>query len=201
MSRLLFTLILFSLPFAYANAAEITVEKYAASDEHYIQYHGPVVDGDAEKLEETIKANPSIKWLFLHSPGGNLIEGKLLAQIVNQYEMNTAVNTSGRCASACPLLFHAGKQRWMARDAVLGYHAASQSHFNNAESLQEIFETGQYLGLALGLEYVKYWTDSWAQLNFLNYFRNILRFTGADEMHYIDAETSVNMRIATGWTK
>ena len=59
------------------------------------------------------------------SPGGNLREGVRLAETIKASDLETGV--VDQCASACFLMFAAGKSKFVIDDAEVGVHSASMT--------------------------------------------------------------------------
>jgi hypothetical protein len=66
---------------------------------------------------------PDVKTLHLHSQGGRLLAAKRMANIVEEFNLDTYVKES--CASACTVVFLAGKNKLLATEATLSFHASS----------------------------------------------------------------------------
>jgi hypothetical protein len=91
----------------------------AASVAHAMDFHrvddvlvmtGPVDDGDLVRLRDALASGPKPALVLLDdSPGGDLWVGYQLANLIHQEGLPTAV--SGKCESACGLVFLAGTQR------------------------------------------------------------------------------------------
>jgi len=89
---------------------------------------GAIQTGDDEKLHSFVTAMPkSLKLvgIVLNSRGGNLAEGLCLASTIHNSALTTAVASEGLCASACFLMFAAGKHRLASASARIGVHSAS----------------------------------------------------------------------------
>jgi len=63
--------------------------------------------------------------VVLEGPGGILGEALLIAEEVRRRGLTTVVAANGRCASACAIIFLAGRTKHMGRGAAVGLHAAS----------------------------------------------------------------------------
>jgi hypothetical protein len=96
----------------------------------------PITLNDAERLKKLIEVRNAhgfpVQQLILNSPGGLLGEGIKLAEIVRSYNITTAVDSRGPCASACFLVFTAGSRKLYTSDAKVGIHSASDQ--NGADS-------------------------------------------------------------------
>lgn len=69
------------------------------------------------------KANRQIKVVHLDSIGGRLGEGEKLFDLIRALGLNTYV--SSKCLSACTLAFAGGRERFLLKGAVLGFHKGS----------------------------------------------------------------------------
>jgi hypothetical protein len=63
--------------------------------------------------------------LFLNSPGGNVREALILANLIHKGGMPVFVQAGDMCASACFLLFAGSPSRHASREAMIGVHSAS----------------------------------------------------------------------------
>jgi hypothetical protein len=94
-----------------------------------ISISGDITEGDTDAFKATIKiANDTGKLVSsvrLNSPGGNLLEGAQLAEVVRFAKMATNVGQGATCASACFLVFAAGESKFANYTAQIGVHGAS----------------------------------------------------------------------------
>lgn len=81
---------------------------------------GKVGVGSTLALKAALEQNPDIRRVVLRSPGGLVVEGMGMAQLVKTRQMETVV--LGECASACTLVYVAGSKRWLGPKGVLGFH-------------------------------------------------------------------------------
>lgn len=99
---------------------------------------GPIVKGDAARLEKALAAVPHDKplaALALDSPGGNVEEGKSLSDLIRARALPVVIPSSSKCISACFLLFAASPRRLAASDALVGVHSASEDGQETRTSL------------------------------------------------------------------
>ncbi|MBO0904620.1 ATP-dependent Clp protease proteolytic subunit [Jiella sonneratiae] len=107
----------------FTTAAEVLTQSAAQiSDrcgaERTILLHGQIDKGDVERLRAalgpklseapTSDFRGSQARLVLDSPGGNLVEGIALANLVRDAALRTYVRSNAQCVSACALVFMAG---------------------------------------------------------------------------------------------
>lgn len=71
-------------------------------------------------LETILKQQPLIKRVELHSEGGMIYAARVLARLIERYQLNTHV--SAECNSACTIVFMGGVERTLGSGAKLGFH-------------------------------------------------------------------------------
>ena len=99
---------------------------------------GPIVKGDAARLEQALAAVPAgqrLLALALDSPGGNVVEGEQLARLIRARALSVVIPSNSKCVSACFLLFAAAPRRLAASDALVGVHSASEEGEETGTSL------------------------------------------------------------------
>ncbi|MEM7213981.1 MAG: hypothetical protein AAF423_00455 [Pseudomonadota bacterium] len=135
-----------------AAAAEFKIVKRIAEPNGHgylteIAMSGPVVDGDAERLNalvEQIKANGNNIYrsltLTLDSIGGKLEASLKLSEVVREWGLGTRIYAGKSCLSGCAIVFMAGSwwdshntldiNRAMSPQAVLGFDAPFEFMFD-----------------------------------------------------------------------
>jgi hypothetical protein len=71
---------------------------------------GDITPGDAEALKLANSANRIVVTIRLNSKGGNLLESVNIADIVQKGKIATSVTSNSECASACFVIFAAGRE-------------------------------------------------------------------------------------------
>lgn len=84
---------------------------------------GNIEFGDAALFNGAVTAN-QIDKVVLSSGGGLVDEGLSMARLIHERGIATVIPGSEVCASACAMLFLAGKDRTMGLGANLGLHSA-----------------------------------------------------------------------------
>jgi GYF domain 2 len=79
--------------------------------------------GLTDEFARTLDASPQVKVVHLDSLGGRLGEGRKLFDLIRERGLSTFV--SSKCLSACTLAFAGGRERFLQRGAVLGFHRGS----------------------------------------------------------------------------
>jgi hypothetical protein len=93
-----------------------------------IHMSGGLEKGDRQKLEVFLQGMPSTDLIMgysLNSPGGFLTEAELVAEVIAATDTYVMVFKGHVCASACFLLFAAGKHKIVSPGALVGVHAVS----------------------------------------------------------------------------
>ena len=141
-----------------ANAATI---KYEGIMEglNVISITGQIAAGDADRFKEiaTTLTGPTV--VRLHSPGGLVVDGLNIGIAIHSLGYQTAVLDDAVCASACGLIWLAGKPRLLTESSKIGFHAASRG--DGQESGKGNAFVGAYLrSLDLSYEAIAYLTDA-----------------------------------------
>jgi hypothetical protein len=77
--------------------------------------------GLTDDFSKILKASRQIKVVHLHSTGGRVGEAIKLGEVLGAQGVDTYVSLS--CYSACTIAFAAGRNRFIRKGAVLGFHA------------------------------------------------------------------------------
>jgi hypothetical protein len=85
---------------------------------------GMIGPGAYKKFRRTLDRSRA-EVVILDGPGGVLGEAILIAEEVRRRGLKTAVAANGRCASACAIVFLAGRTKSMGDGAAVGLHSAS----------------------------------------------------------------------------
>lgn len=83
---------------------------------------GALMDDSFLRFDALLLNAPRVRTVFLASPGGLTIEGRLISALVRKRQLDTYVENY--CASACTQVFVAGRQRTLGPDGELGFHQA-----------------------------------------------------------------------------
>jgi len=75
-----------------------------------------------QNFSATLARTPHVRTIRFNSPGGHIQAAMQIADIIRARGLDTYV--PGFCASACTVAFLAGKGRFLAQDARLGFHQA-----------------------------------------------------------------------------
>jgi hypothetical protein len=113
MKRLILALILLSAP---AHASQITVGNGIA----YLT--GTIEFGDEKIFDARTSTMPSGTIVKLGSNGGNLISALMIGAMINDRGFDTWASTRAPCASACALIWIAGRHSIVQRNTLLVFH-------------------------------------------------------------------------------
>jgi hypothetical protein len=130
MSAVRFTLGFVAFAAACSPAAAATLTATVSKENKTIvSVIGEITTGDSDKLKEIIRsANESgrlVSGIRFNSPGGILLEGVKLADLIRYAKTATVVANGNTCASACFIAFAAGSQKFVSYTATVGVHGAS----------------------------------------------------------------------------
>ena len=95
---------------------------YLSADGQTVYIIGAIMDGSFVRFDALLVGAPKVKTVFLASPGGLTLEGRLIAALVRKRKLNTYVEHY--CASACTQVFVAGRERTIGPEGALGFHEA-----------------------------------------------------------------------------
>ena len=97
-------------------AYQLTVSK----DQQQLIIRGDLDIGVTTAVRATITTHPLIRSVVLQSRGGQIYEGRGLAKLFTEQEIDTYVYAE--CSSACTTAFIGGKQRYIGTQGKLGFH-------------------------------------------------------------------------------
>ena len=101
---------------------------------------GPIDERAAQRLREEIAARDlASATVVLNSPGGLLLEGMALGQVIRQLGFSTSVAKGGVCHSACVFALLGGVYRFAAPQSSIGVHRfSSGSAAVDADTVQVV---------------------------------------------------------------
>lgn len=114
-----------------------------------MELRGGIGNGLAKDLEHTLSIAPGIKLVHVNLANGGLLgEAKKIRDVIHRHRLDTY--TSGKCQSACTIVFLGGNERYLRNGAKLGFHSPSFPGLS-AEDLADTFrEEKKYLS-SLGI--------------------------------------------------
>jgi hypothetical protein len=96
-----------------------------------VELSGPIVFGVTHRMRALLEEHPEITTLSLSSPGGRVVEARKLRDVLRAHGITTVVN--GNCASACTIVFMAGRERLLVRGSTVGFHRYRSPGLDDAE--------------------------------------------------------------------
>ena len=123
-------LIALFLTIACSNQAQ-TAEFYVLPGTKSLLVMGTTMASDVVTLEDYINSAKKIDTLILKGPGGDLEAGYKLAELVLNNDLSIIIPENTDCASACSIIFVAGKYRKMEPGSRLGFHLPSLNITNS----------------------------------------------------------------------
>jgi hypothetical protein len=97
-------------------------------------------------------------YVSLDSPGGEVVEALNIGTIIRKMNFDTIVRGGKTCASACGLIWLAGRERWVSEEAFIGFHAVYYGEGNVSSAGNAL--VGAYLrDLGLSLKTINYLTQ------------------------------------------
>lgn len=97
-----------------------------------IVVRGEIGFGSYQALEQALQVRPKLTLVEIESPGGYVYEGLAMARLIEQNKMDTV--SLGVCASACTFLLAAGQERYLGKDALIGFHRSGNYRMLNTSS-------------------------------------------------------------------
>jgi hypothetical protein len=82
--------------------------------------------GSADALQAVMQQNPKMTLVQIESPGGYVIEGLRMADLILKSNRDTV--SLERCASACTLLLAAGQERYLGPNARVAFHRSGTKY-------------------------------------------------------------------------
>ncbi|MFM5917218.1 MAG: hypothetical protein ACKOOL_06755 [Novosphingobium sp.] len=95
---------------------------FLSADGETVYIVGAIMDDAFLRFDALLQQAPKVKRVYLASPGGLTLEGRLIAALVRKRSLDTYVGNY--CASACTQVFVAGRQRVLGPEGELGFHQA-----------------------------------------------------------------------------
>ena len=166
---------LLALPVAAQERIDYGPFYYDPSQPDRLYFDGVLAD-EYETLPElfaALREHPSVRSLYLNSPGGDSAISAAIADIVRTVMLDTVIPDGSRCHSGCAQIFFAGIGR--AAHGTLGVHQATASH-------AQYSVMGPYLNQLICLGGAPGVVDA-------------LSSTPPEEMHIFDAEEIVRFGI------
>ncbi|HUV23626.1 MAG TPA: hypothetical protein VMZ32_17660 [Gammaproteobacteria bacterium] len=99
---------------------KVAYQLTVSEDQQRLSISGDLDIGVTTAVRSTIEEHPQIRSVVLQSRGGQIYEGRGLANVFTEYDIDTYVYDE--CSSACTTAFIGGKRRYIGSQAKLGFH-------------------------------------------------------------------------------
>ena len=113
--------VLLALLATSSTASQPKFKVFAAEPLNQFMVFGQIVPGFEEELRQAIARHPRLKRVSIESLGGQSLEAKRTAELLN--ERGITIRVAGNCASACAFLWAASDRRELMPKARIGLHA------------------------------------------------------------------------------
>lgn len=115
--------VVFAVPFLIRSAHAIIITTDSKKNEIYIS--GEFNENDDAKLRSVLETkNQQYKSISLSSPGGNLMAGLRIGELIRKYQLSTNVPSNSICASACGFAWLGGIKKTVEEKGNVGFHAS-----------------------------------------------------------------------------
>jgi hypothetical protein len=111
-----------------------------------IEIYGGISRSVSSDFAHAVSVSPGISFVELSGPGGRGFFAEKIADDIKAKRLDTLV--SKKCASACAVVFLAGRHRFMAKSAQLGFHSATSIGEKDASTNKLIREQMAAQGIA-----------------------------------------------------
>ena len=104
------------------DAPQTSPRLYLSGDGATVYLVGAIMDDSFLRFDALLQRAPNVRRVYLDSPGGLTVEGRLIAALVRKRHLDTYVEHY--CASACTQVFVSGRERSVGPEGELGFHQA-----------------------------------------------------------------------------
>lgn len=147
-------LVLFQSAVAYRNLSILVPMALETDEDRRSRYEivqrgnvlavaGMLEYGLEKNVRDALEANPEIRVIQLESPGGRIVVGRRLRDLIAEKGLSTY--TYKYCASSCTLAFLAGRHRTLHPDGKLGFHQYLLKTASHAAQLAQMKLDRQFM--------------------------------------------------------
>jgi hypothetical protein len=197
MFRLLGFLLLFIVRPVQAMSFKVeTLDRRPIAFWYDVYGDGEIVSGDTDNLLRTMQeAGVSFDrriTVYLHSPGGSVVEALKLGRLISKLKANTSVGrssaTSAECLSACVWAYLGGTYRFLPDTSEVGVH---QFAFVNDKAVQT--ETATAVSQSMAAEIVEFMKQNRADTDFFKLVTSAL----PRDMYLVPHDKPRELRVVT----
>jgi hypothetical protein len=151
---------------------------------------GTITPGTADAFAEFLASDAAagISEIVLHSPGGSVADALAMARLIHDKGMDTRVVADGYCASSCPLVFAAGKERTATATSWIGVHQVF-ALTNAIGSLADGMDQAQRVRAEAQLQLVDFGVDARVWIHAMQ--------TPPDKLYLFTPEELADLKLAT----
>jgi hypothetical protein len=144
-----------------SHAAKISVEQGLGGTVNFITIQGKIIEGDGAKFKKAV-AGLNSGVVYLISEGGLTFEGIEISAELRAKNLKVVVPTGKSCASSCGIIWLGSMDRYLAKGARVGFHAAWETRRRRVtESGVGNAILGSYLGsIGLSMDAIYYVTQA-----------------------------------------
>ena len=118
------------------------------ADRSVLEVYGSFSPALTSDFQVVIAKEPGLRVVRFESPGGHILAAMQIAAMIEKRGLSTYVGRM--CASACTLAFLAGRQRWLAPNAKLGFHQARAEKGSNELANKFLRQAYEKFGMPAG---------------------------------------------------
>jgi hypothetical protein len=152
-----FALFLWLIFSVRSDAANIELHPDVNGRRDLISVVGELFEGDGERFRATAERASNAIVAF-SGPGGNVVAGLTIGEIIRLKNFATLVIDNDACASACALAWLGGTRRFMGARSKIGFHAAHDKHSGNVSGMGNALVGGYLNRIGLPTQAVIYIT-------------------------------------------
>jgi len=139
-------------------AAQISVEQKGGG-EALVKLNGTLTPYDGEFFHAQVR-HLSNATIAFDSPGGSVLAGLTIGELIHERKFVTVVPNNTTCASACALAWLGGAKRFMGSGAKVGCHAAYDGRDGQEKGLPNALIGAYLTKLGLGYHAIMYCTKA-----------------------------------------
>jgi len=157
-----------------------------------IRLEGGIAQGTAERFTRVLEAHPEVDVVELSSFGGRIAEAEYIAAQIRDRELDTMV--VDQCLSACTDVMLAGRRRFAAMNADVGFHQPTMAGYNRLDDKLATEDTRDaYLAAGIDPKFVErafatasseMWFPSLEEMRAANFVTNVVL---VDDQKPVDA--------------
>jgi hypothetical protein len=105
-----------------------------------LKAEGAIDDGAPQRLQDALKANPTVQEIWIRSPGGSARAGNEAGKIIRSAMIPTRIPQDWACFSACNFVFMGGVIRYVDDGGVFAVHMFT--HLGDKDAVKQELKQG-----------------------------------------------------------